>query len=446
MKNSSSHNIALKNFETQTVRDPLFAAEGLDLVNAALALEELEASTEALERVWRKTARWFCFWHPFASTLHPFSFLKSFLNCERERRKFLNFPTPEKAASLLKSYRKCLGELRCDLAAYRESLLAIRRLEAFPKQARIAYFNNEISFDEITQMMELLYKNTQALEEELKARAGLLRGDRPQVSFPENIFLPYQLEGEPLSEENRAGLLLEEKKFTDVSERYGPIFFKLSQFDGEPATHQFFVYVAKRGDYSFNQLEIILADRYYFLDLLEGDYHHFLDRSIYEPLIKRGLPYWHQTSTSFYAVFALDYYPALATVADLEWRRRYLDRSLLMSQQSSLLDLILWNGVHHEKSYARISKVMAGSETPPSLLFTYIVRAYPSLYYLPFNRSVWRLKETPNFAGSRFGKSSYYKTLEEITPKVSPSQLEEIFMGGRIRRQEFDAKLNDSEN
>ena len=109
-----------------------------------------------------------------------------------------------------------------------------------------------------------------------------------------------------------------------------------------------------------------------------------------------------------------------------------------------MLDLLLETGANYDELYVRLAKIMAKANELPSLVFTYVARGYPSLYYLPFNKSVWRLEAKPNFTGTRFGDGSHYKKFDEIKDTLSPEALGEVFRGGAYRNQDFNAELNDS--
>ena len=440
----------LKSFYELTLRDPLFAAQGLDLINAAWALGRLEEAADSLEQVLRKKNRWFCFWYPFRHTLHPVSFLKSFLDSEKKRRLFLSRPSLENAEALLKSHRATSRALEADLKAYREALLGIQQAERFSSETAIQYFDNMITFREVLASVDVMLENARLLGRELKEREKILKGEKTAAFFPKNRempdiskFMPVKFEGPALRPDLREIHESKEKRLRFV-ERYGPIFYTSALFDEAEKTHQFFVYVLKDRESEQRQLEIVLADQYFFLDLDEMRDKFFLGMSIYQPLIKRGIRYWNQPSTAWYSVFDLAYWADLSAAADLTWRRPFLDRERVLFEKSSMLDLLLETGANYDELYVRLAKIMAKANELPSLIFTYVARGYPSLYYLPFNKSVWRLETRPNFTGTRFGEGSHYKKFDEIKDTLSREALLEVFKGGAYRNQDFNAELNDS--
>lgn len=437
------NNSAPKRFYQLTLKDPLFAAEGMDLDNAQLAVDELEKQTLELEKVWRSSHRWFCFRYPFADTLHPVRFLRTFVACERQRRRFMTTVSQPDAAALIKAYLRCVNALDKDLRAYRDALLGIQKLEKFPLDATIQYFDHMISFEGVLKIIDAMLGNAAMLREDIERRSALLAGrvDMDVFSIPappqslEEV-MPIKFEHRPLSPELRK--ILETKlSYKLIIEKYGPLFYNSDLFDREPTVHEFHLAIIKDSASERRKIAVFLADQYYFLDLNEMKDKFFLGMSIYEPLIRRGIPYWNQPATAFYSVFDLEYYADLTTAADLKWRRPFLDQAAVLRQKSSMFDLLLFTGADYDGGYTTLSKVMARANELPSLIFTYIARGYPSLYYLPFNRSVWRRKEKLRFWGSRFGEGSPYKRFEEIYSRTSPDMMEQILKGGSYRRKDW---------
>ncbi|MBI2122305.1 MAG: hypothetical protein HYT98_04255 [Candidatus Sungbacteria bacterium] len=441
----------IKSFHNFTLRDPLFAAEGLDIDNAKWALEELEFLTREVERVWRPSHRWFCFWHPFTETLHPIGFLKRFLESERQRRRFIISPSEKNAELLLRTHEKTVSALELNLTAYRDSILDLCRQEHIPPDTSIFYFHtNSISLAEFLKSIEVIYSNLKELKKEVKRRRNIFeRGDFKSINFsdaqpPGADPIPWKIQGPSLSEKYQEILRLEEKHISGLVEKYGPIFYEFAHLDGTPRIHNFFTYVT-RDNRNRRSFHISLADCRFFLELTKTESalpaaqspFDNRTRAIYEPSLKRGVRYWHQDVTSFYSVLDLRYYADLATLTDLNWRRTFLDHQAVLSQKSSMLDLILWTGVQHERSYMVMSKVQARAGQNPSPLYNFIARSYPSLYYLTFNRSVWRISDAPRFLGSRFGNGGIYKTLEEIEPFVSSEILEKIFESKKYRHMDW---------
>src|SRR3990167_5555345 len=380
---------SLQEFYIKTKGDPLFAAEGMDLENASAAIGELYQTTSRLEKLYRETKKeyWFHFRHSFLKTLHPFNFLRSFIECEKRRRIFLAEPSAASARRLINSYWHALASWEGDVSSYKK--------------------------------------------DNVKVDQDLLE------TVPRMDYIPFELVGPKLTAESDFILSLEEDVMPSILERYGPIYYTLSHFDGRPKNHQFYLYILKSPEADKKFLRITLADEYFFLEIDPAKYKFHEGISIYEPLIKRGIRFWHQSATTFYSVRDFTYQADLASIADLHWRRKFLDKFLVLSQKSSLLDLFFWNGVIHEQTFLRMAKIEAASGVLNPLSYVFIVRSYPSLFFLPFNRSVWRLEERPNFVGSRFAGGSIYKTLDDIRKDVGKEDLREIFLGPSYRAKDW---------
>ncbi|GEM_PF-2500431 len=463
----------LNEFYAQTLRDPLFAAEGLDIDNAQLALDELEQITKKLQIVDQRLAGQIYFWfNPLTKILHPFNFLRSFLKSERARRRFLADATFSHAKSLVSCYYQTVRALEKDLSAYRFACLSAQEktLSKFPKATAYNFYRRSVSFSDFINCINLMIDNAQVLRNEVEGRSKLLLSLMQQAIWNKdkkenNSFLSFPKEPvmkeitqknttrkisaksrEILTwiEQGRDYMYYLKKRYGQVStELIGPISYKLSQFDDKPTTHQFFVSIAKDQSGITRSLSAILADQYHFIELAKNKYKFYANIGAYEPLIKRGINYWYQPATSFYFTSDLTYYPDLTTIVDLK-RRPFLNKSYLMSQKSSLFDLLLWNGYFHNLSYFQniAARLKSGKEKGP-WHYLLIGRSYPSLYYLPFNRSVWRLEEKPNFLGTPAKKPAFYLTFNELSSALKKRDLQNIFEGGRIRAEDVDNTLSD---
>ena len=441
----------LRPFYDLTISDPLFAAEGLDLDNALNAIEAIEVTTQKLQEFWQKSHRGFCFWYPFSETLHPFRFLRKFLECEREIRHFLANPSLENAEKLLHLYNKTGDALIADLDAYSGALKALLKMEGIEFESSIFYFHsNAVTVKEFISSIEMINENALMLRSEVRQREKILKNaevrEVARFSDRDNYMTALKDSGPGLSQEYLYMQKLEEENAPPILERYGPIYYELPHLDGNPRVHRFQAYVMKGPYPGVKYLSISLTDQRYFLKLqdtpkeVSEKQSHFDNRNkvIYEPLMKRGINYWHQSATSFYSVMDLGYYSDLATIVDSKWRRPFLDARQLLIQKSSLFDLILWNGWTHERIYLQMTGVQAGVNKLSSPLYSFVARSYPSLYYLPFNKSVWRLEKPLHFLGSRFGKGGVYSTYEDLKSELSREMLEKIFQGRILRKKEWE--------
>lgn len=431
--------IGLDAFRDATKADPLCAAEGLDLESASRALDALVKATSALEDVYAPTHfryRLFCLRYPLAETLYPLSFLRGFLECERARRAFLAEPTALLARSLAQRVEACASALQKDVDRFQkahETALSLDR-QGIDAGTSYCFLDGVVTAGDILASLDQLGHNASVLRAEARARTALLTRNAPQrLAGP--LVEPIECrEAAALSSDQLLLKELEERNFQmEVAEKFGPISYRLSAFDGAPTSHTFFVYFGA-GKSGNPAMRVLLADRHLFLDLKNGS--PYLDKdALFSPLIERGIPYWFQPLTSFYMTRDISYYADLATIVDL--MRRPLPQETLIAQRSSLLDRLLWEGAVSARRFIDHSTLLARSGKLPLLFHLFAARSHSSLYYLPFNRSVWRLPERPSFPGVY--TSAGYLSYDAIRSSLTPELLEQIFAGGKIRREGWNA-------
>lgn len=433
----------LKKFLEITLNDPLFAAEGMDTDSAELAVQDLEHGLKELEGVWRPSYRWFLFWYPFGQTLHPVAFLKEFVMSEKVRREFILAPSEKNARRILTQYKKTLLEYKRGIEGYREALGAAQKKESFPSDASFQFFHRVITFQEILDIFEKFKENSKELRKEINRRSEILAGN-PDLSnrhpsqnlIPQadSIHSPQANSNSELSAQSIKILkILEQNR--SVKERYGPIFYSTPNFDVSPHTHQFFTYILNSG--KKEKFDLKMTDQYYYLDIGEEKNTSSYDKTPYRPLIRRKIRYWLQPPTAWYASFDLAYYADIATICDMHYRRPFLPKATVLNQKSSMLDLIFETGADGVRQYAIMSRYMARENKLPPLSFLYITRGCPSIYFLPFNQSVWRLSQSPNFLGAKINPSSHFKNFEEIAETLSDREIEEIARGGEYRHEDY---------
>lgn len=438
----------LENFFNLAVDDPLFAAEGLDLDNAIIAIDSIAITANTLQKFWQKSHRAFCFWYPFANTMHPLRFLRDFIESERRRRSFLSNPSFDSAKRLLSIYEKTARTLSADINAYCDAICALQKMENVSLENSIFYFTaNSVTFGEYLSSIELLKENVAELKKDIAIRREALENPTFKISskLHREIPIPQKNSGPDLLPAYQYMLELEEQNSPFILERYGPIFYEFSHLEGAPTVHRFNVYVLQGQNHGIKYLSASLTDKRFFLELenapgdFAGERSKFDNRSkiIYDPLIKRGINFWHQSATSFYSVLDLGYYADLATIVELSWRRPFLNRNYLLRQKSSLIDLLLWNAWTHERVFIEMTSIQASVGSLPSPLYNFIARSYPSLYYLPFNGSVWRLDRPAKFLGSRFGSGGIYRNFEELKSVLSKEKLQKIFQGRLLRKKDW---------
>lgn len=421
----------LKKFYELTVADPLFAAEGLDINNARLAVGKLEELARDLERVYRKLYRWFCFRYQFTETLYPIHFLKKFLDCELQRRIFLKNPTPQNAELLLSHYSKAVKAFRENTEAYREALPAALKAEKFPKDEVLRFISTRFSLEKILQFTDSAIENSKLLENEINTRSELLQEKNVTIPQPPPVKpIPQKPSGFTLAPEYLEALSWTEDSLrnkADILKKFGPIYYELSNFDQKPTTHQFFIYLVqnKKGE---RRILILLADYYYFIDVKE----------IYKtsPIHQQGggrkmdhelgRTYILRFATGPYYSFDLRYYADLATIADLYWRRG-LNRSLVEFERSSLLDLLIQDLYFKNVGLIERQKTFSKEQNfVKPLLALFVTRSYPSICYLTFNRSIWRTINDEIFQNSIF-EESFFRPFKEVASAMPCEEFKKLF-------------------
>lgn len=462
---------SLIDFYNLTIKDPLFSAEGLDLDNAGWALEELQNVSKELQIIDSSLAgRIHFLLHPLSEVLHPFGFLRDFLVGERARRHFLATPTIETAKLLIKSYYKTVNSLEKDLRAYWKACLNVQNTTSKRKPLANAYYfyRSRLTFPQFNECIELMINNVKELRFEINSRNKMLLTIITQSFLKSDIAGKYTIHPKVFSEtiNGSRGKAKTSKEFTErmnwiqegrdyiyyLKQRYGqintklfgPISYKLPHFDKKPTNHLFYISFITDSLGKMRYASAILADQFHFIELERDKYKFYADIFTYESLIRRGIKYWYQPATSFYFTSDLTYYPDLLTIADLS-TRTHLNKEMLIREKSSLLDMLLWNGYMHNLSYLQNiqSRKQAGRKLG-SWHYLLIGRGYPSLYYLTYNKSVWRLKESPNFYGSLSLNPSPYLSNDKLPKSLKKKDLQKIFMGGIIRTEEIDAQLSDT--
>lgn len=437
----------LHNFIKVVEKNPLFAAEGLDLENARFSLQELVDSLHDIKKSWKNIiAKMFFFKYPLEETVHPISFLKSFLKSEEMRREFQKSPNYENARMLLRIWRETLEEYVQGVKSYQSALLAIQKLEYIEDNSKMEYFDIAPTFLDFMNWTDLFLENSRRLKLELNDCSLVLAGQRvPMVYETRRKRNNFAHRGDslkvslpPISDHLRQLVEIVQSKFI-IEEKYESLIYSLGHFnEGRITPRRFNVLLARVKDVKPKLLMVILADDLYFLNFKKG---HFLDFSIYRPLIERNLDYWCQPSTTFYSNLDISYQADLATIVDLK-RRDFKNLDLVKKQKSSLLDLLFGTGVYYNHRFAKLLRIFSYHKNLPKISFLYLARSYPSLYFLPFNESVWRLNKKPFISGTRFGTNSSYETFHNLIKKVPFETLKEVVKISVNRLRYFKEELN----
>ena len=425
--------------------DPLFAAEGMDLERASGALDAIEEQTQELEKRWSADSfirRLFFIRFPVARYAIPVPFLRDFIESERARRAFLAAPDISSAHELILRWKDTQKSLARSVERYTKLHHILFRLDekAKTKASIQDMLGNVTTPEDVAGLLRLFRKNALSLQAEVADRKSLLEG--PQIgrrvsavrtrAADEAHFSDAKVKPEYLHLHRLELLHWLPFRHGKIVESCGPFSYTLAHFDGTPSPHTFMVYIVRNDTTGVLSLRVSALDAFRFIPLTDSDDAKFppVGRAAFESLIKRGIPYWYQSVTSPYATRDDRYWADIATAADLR-RRPALDSALVFSQKSSMFDLLLGACIEDHEIF------IENIEERKGLWYWLLYRTHPSIYYLPFNASVWRIDDRPDFLGSGRAKREEipYLPADVVLPGLTPEGISLMMQGGRIREE-----------
>jgi hypothetical protein len=432
----------LHSFYNSVQSDPLFAAEGMDLEQASAALDRIEILVKEAEMLVSSTSIWrrlFLIRYPTARYAIPIRFLRAFIESERQRRKFVVYPTMESAQLLLAQWEKTAHVYTTCARKYRWLHEAVVQVKKLPDTFAFQDFcGNVTSLASIFEIIRLVERNAHALAEDVHRRKLLLTKGVPfSTTRTVDVLPPYtpttiSPELQHLVDLDR----LHGYPFRDntIVQTFGPFLYTLSHYDVAPTPHAFYAHIVEDASSKARMFKVSLADEFFLLDL-RGELD-VRNRGLQGPIIERGITHWVQSMTHLYATRDQRYNADIATQIDLELRP-WLNRENVIMQRSSSLDLILMSCAFDLVMYldnARV-RIKDGSLGRYPLIDTLLIRTLPSIYFLPFNASVWRLSETPNFLGTKDGSVMKYQRYSDIKDVLPEGMIDRIMEGTRIRAE-----------
>jgi hypothetical protein len=149
------------------------------------------------------------------------------------------------------------------------------------------------------------------------------------------------------------------------------------------------------------------------------------------------IPFWYEGVAFLYNTRDTRYWMDIAAAVDAK-RRPRLDWNLAAAQKSSLLDLLLAECARDTRLLIAHLRRRARSETAThySLFYDLLTRTYPSVYYMPFNGSVWRILEEPPLRGDGFETPPEDKFLsEERVHELSHDVIARVFGVAKLREE-----------
>lgn len=446
-----------KNFHELVAADPLFAAEGMDLDNATASLDALESALTDLEPEYAGASfarKLFFIRYPLAQYAVPSSFLRAIISSERARRVYIAYPTLESARALLHAWTHAQHCLSNDLGRYRtlhEILIRIESdAEKFVMQDMFGYLT---SYRFVMQTLDVFKRNADALRSEIAQRRELLEGDvsvanasrRPERKIPvlqKGEISPWHRQ----LHEAEIACGVSPYRYADILESYGPYRIELANFDEKPRERTFMVYIMQEKKTPRKCMWVSFVDKFHFIDLWnfvpQAD---SVTRGKYASAIglhKDEIPFWYEGMALLYNTRDLRYWMDIATAIDAI-RRPQLDRDLIASQRSSLFDLMLAECARDMRSMIAHLRRRARSGTSErySLVYDLLTRTYPSAYYMPFNRSVWRLNEEPPLIGDGFQVPNNDRFLsdERMQKELTPDMIAKVMGVAKLREERGQA-------
>jgi hypothetical protein len=437
-------------FHSRVLADPLFAAEGMDLKNAACALDALVEVLAHLEVEYARGSffrRLFFVRYPLARYAVPLSFLRTFVRAEEMRRAYLASPSYASARRLIAVWHETAKQYETCAMRYRTLHRILVRLESSEREFVMQdMFGRLSSYSYIERSLAALVENGRALRRTAQLFGQLLDGKQVEFSKPSCArALPPLPSGEMLPWQSAIHEMeikhgVSPFRQSGIVEKLGPFRYTLANFDETPKEHLFMCYICRDKTRGLNTLWFAQVDSFIFQDLWRpGEGDDAIVRGTYAASVgiaREEMPYWYEPSTHLYNTRDLHYWADMATRVDLV-RRPHLDRALVSCERSSLFDMILGECVRDMRTMVSHLKRRARSNTSKSYsaLYDLLTRSFPSVYYLPSNGSVWRLKERLRLIGDGYEvpRAANILSGSEIRERLSPDILSIVMKVQKLR-------------
>jgi hypothetical protein len=431
----------------------------MDVESAVSSIDAIESALRDLEPEYAGASflrKLFFIRYPLPRHAVPVSFLKSFLVSERARRAYLSAPSQETARALLDAWDACAEALSQDIARYRTLHDILLRLESTPETFVMQdMFGHLTSYGYVERTLTTLARNAAALQEEVAYRRRVFEGRQAGNSRAQRKAAPLPVlekgEVSPWHKELHAAEIAGGTwpyRYVDIVESHGPFRSEMSNVDESPRNRTFFFYVTREKDSGKNSMWIAFVDRFYVIDIWHmldvWSKNHLADgvtRGKYATAVgleKDEIPFWYEITSLLYNTRDLRYWMDIASAVDAK-RRPGLDWRLATAQRSSLFDLLLAECARDTRSMiAHLRRRARGDKTTRySMMYDLLTRSYPSVYYLPFNASVWRLPEKLDLLGDGFQAPPPDKFLsdERMKKELTPEVLKKVMGVARLREE-----------
>jgi len=441
----------LQAFTVSLTSDPLFAAEGMDLKRGGEALSAIEAMCAEFQAVAGRYSfayRAFFLRYPLERYALPLSFIVRLIRSEHLRRAYLEEPSREAAQALVREWHEAQRALARDASRYRELHTVLHRLNkknGDPSGVEDV-FGAVTTPEDAFALLDALEKNARTLATDIAAREALLRSGTPLPPARKRAALRYETAEIPPRYARARELELRDGfpfRGSTILEMLGPVGYTTPIFDGTPTRHVFDLAILRDNASGLHHAKVSTLDVYTFMKIGQAaGRYNIAGQVAFQSLINRNVPYWYQCATNPYTARDQRYWADIATIVDLE-RRPQLNSALVQAQRSSMLDLLLgacWED--HTIYLKHMKERIALGTTLPYPWHWLLKRSHPSLYYLPFNASIWRLAEEPDFGAlkPRIPLSQWaHRPADEVLPTLTDEQLQLVMKSGRIREEDRKA-------
>lgn len=446
----------LKEFDRSVRVDPLFSAEGCDLEAASAALVEVTATTHRLEialagqgRLRTPLFRLFFFLFPLFRNALPIPFLRQVLLCEQYRRAYLETPTTGTANDLLQSWCDAARQYSKCLRRYRFLHRVVLWLESSAHQYVLQdLFGNISSIKHIEHTLDTMRQNGKKLHEEVAHRTQLLKEKKSSMIDAAQVYEEAAVTPGTISPWHARLHMLEKSqgitpfRQSDIKASYGPFSYVLPHFEGMPTKHTFMLYHLRNKKTDLESMWVAVVDKYLFTKVWNKATQQSGGKT---PFVFSGglnaadTPYWYEPAGHLYALRDPSYWLDIATSVDLTRRHSDIDAQLVRRQKSSLLHLLLGACAEDISVFVRHTerRKRQGTLQAYSLMYGLLMRTHPALYYLTFNKSVWRISNATELLGESWNEAgvSPYVSETELSKTLSDNDLIAVMSAQTLREE-----------
>ena len=259
----------IERFVQEVEKDPMFAADGMDVERAERNLAHVVDELCKLEADFSKRSplrRLFLWRYPLARYAVPVSFVSALIKSERARRAFLSCPTPKQARLLLSAWERTAQNYARDVERYRAFHDVLRAMETEEDSFQFQdMFGNVSDIEYIEGTLQQLNDNAGALRRDVEQLRRVFSGAESRREFPGERTIPAYETGtlSPTLAHFNEIRVRERMPYnqSDIIRSSGPVRYTLAHFDGVPTEHLFILYVLRDKQSGIEHFNVTLADR-----------------------------------------------------------------------------------------------------------------------------------------------------------------------------------------